>query len=269
MSRKTTFNSNSIVNHTRKTLLIQSFAGSDLTSPQTQVSERRAIYSRNYMYRDGYVQKRFSYEQLGKPKEARFHELGFDGALGEEFTNPPKINGMWSFVAEDGERHVIAHVGYCLYEITGISKDPIFTPIGGYETSDGKAYQYRFLNQRSYASVGQRKLWFLGGNKYMVIRFVSGTASVEAVANSSVAFIPTTTIGITYEDAVAGTRSGLDYPNTLCKFRKNMLLSGIGKSDTAKTKWFEYTLDAPIRWEDEAKDMGEMSLTVSKRGEEE
>lgn len=267
MSRKTTFKSNSIVNHTRKTLLIQSFIGSDLTNPQMQVSERRAIYSKNYMQRDGIVQKRFSYEQLGKPKERTFYELGFDGSLGEAFTNPSRINGMWSLIAEDGETHVVAHIGYCLFEIKSIGSEPTFEPIGGYATSEGKSYQHRFLNQRSYASVGQRKLWFLGGNKYVVIRFREGGITVEAVADSSVAFVPTTTIGVTYKDAITGTRTGLDYPNLLAKFRKNMLLSGVGKSQSATTTWYEYTLDAPILFEDEGEDMAEMKETVSKRGE--
>lgn len=270
MSRKTTFRSNSIVNHTRKTLLIESFVGSDLTSPQTQVSERRAIYSKNYMYRDGKVQKRFSYEQLRKPKSETFYELGFDGTLGGSFENPVRMNGMWAFIAEDGETHVIAHIGYCLYEIKGITtENPTFAAIGGYSASDGRRYQHKFLNQRSYASVGQRKLWFLGGNRYVVVRFEEGAskASVEAVANSSLAFVPTTTIGITYKDAVTGTRTGLDYPNLMAKFRKNMLLSGVGKGTAATTTWYEYTLDAPILYEDEGKDMAEMKETAKKRGE--
>lgn len=268
MSRKNTFNSNSLVNHTRKTLSIQSFVGSDLTNPQTLVNERRAIYSLNYMSRDGYVQKRPAYEQIARPKAVYFHELGFDGSIGDETVeNPTTVNGMWNFIAEDGERHVVAHIGYCLFEIKDLGGNASFELISGYKTSD-KTVSYKFKDSKSFASIGQRKLWLLGGTKYVVIRFRKDYgASVEAVANSSLAFVPTTTIGITYKDAVAGSRTGLDYPNLMSKFRKNMLLSGTGKASTATTKWYEYTLDGPIAFEDEDKDMAEMSETVSIRGE--
>lgn len=269
MSRKSTFNSNSIVNHTRKTLLIPSFVGDDLTNPQTMTSERRAIYSNNYMYRDGYVQKRFAYEQIAKPETVRFYELDFDGKReSTQYENPTRINGLWNFIAEDGKKHVVAHIGYLLFEVKSIKQDPYFELIGGYKTADGKTFSYKFLDRKSYAAIGQRKLWFLGGNQYVVIRFLEGTgASVERVRDSSVSFIPTTTIGITYKDAITGTRNGLDYPNMMSKFRKNMLLSGVGKTKESETKWYEYTLDGPIMYEDEAKDMAQMSEKVTKRGE--
>ena len=261
------------MNHTRKTLLIPSFTGSDLTSPQTQVSERRAMYSLNYMQREGSIQKRFAYEQLAKVPSLTFYERTFGGEeLNTAIRNPARINGMWSFIAEDGERHVVAHVGHVLYEIKDIGKRPSFRLISGSKDIEGNTHSFRFLDQKSYASVGQNRLWLLGGNKYVVVRFQKegereSACTVEAVANSSLAFVPTTTIGITYKDAVTGTRSGLDYPNMLSKFRKNMLLSGVGKTEQATSRFYEYTLDAPIAFEDEAKDMGEMRMTVSKRGE--
>lgn len=273
MSRKSTFNSNSIVNHTRKTLLIQSFLGDDLTSPQTQVSERRAIYSKNYMYRDGYVQKRFAYEQIAKVPSLTFFERTYGGEdLDEAIANPARINGMWNFIAEDGERHIVAHVGHVLYEIEDIGGNPSFKLISGSKNIEGVTHSFKLLDQKSYASVGQNRLWVLGGNKYLVVRFQKegerkSACTVEPVANSSLTFVPTTTIGIAYKDAITGTRSGLDYPNMLSKFRKNMLLSGVGKSEGATSKFYEYTLDAPIVFENEAKDMGEMRETVSKRGE--
>lgn len=270
MSRKSTFNSNGIVNHTRKTLLIPSFVGDDLTSPQTMVSERRAIYSNNYMYRDGYVQKRFAYVQIAKPEAIHFYELKMDGTEGEKpCDNPTRINGMWNFIAEDGEKHVVAHIGFLLFEVKSIKNDPYFELIGGYKTAEGKIYSYKFLDQRSYAAIGQKRLWFLGGNAYVVVRFEKGAdkPKITRVCDSDITFVPTTTIGITYKDAITGTRSGLDYPNMLSKFRKNMLLSGVGKMKESQTKWYEYTLDGPIVFKDENKDMAEMTEEVTKRGE--
>ena len=270
MSRKSTFNSNGIVNHTRKTLLIPSFAGDDLTSPQTMVSERRAIYSNNYMYRDGYVQKRFAYVQIAKPEVIHFYEMKMDGTEGEElYGNQTRINGMWNFIAEDGKKHVVAHIGYLLFEVKSIKQDPYFKLIGGYKTAEGKIYSYKFLDQRSYAAIGQKRLWFLGGNAYVVVRFDKDTSkpTITRVCDSDITFVPTTTIGITYKDAITGKRSGLDYPNMLSKFRKNMLLSGVGKTKDSQTKWYEYTLDGPIAFENENKDMAEMTEEVTKRGE--
>lgn len=270
MSRKSTFNSNGIVNHTRKTLLIPSFVGDDLTSPQTMVSERRAIYSNNYMYRDGYVQKRFAYVQIAKPEAIHFYEMKMDGTVGDtQYENPTRINGMWNFIAEDGEKHVVAHIGYLLFEVKSIKNDPYFELIGGSKTDDGKIKSYKFLDQRSYAAIGQKRLWFLGGNAYVVVRFEKGAdkPTITRVCDSDITFVPTTTIGITYKDAITGKRSGLDYPNMLSKFRKNMLLSGVGKTKESQTKWYEYTLDGPIVFENENKDMAEMTEEVTKRGE--
>lgn len=273
MSKKNTFSTNSLVNHTRKTLSIPSFVGSDLTSPQTQVNERRAIYSNNYMKRDGYVQKRFAYEQVARPKSAVFYDKGFDGTLGTEtITNPTNINGMWNFMAEDGKRHVIAHIGHLLYEIKNLGHDASFKLLDSTVSAEGRIYSHKYENRKTFGTIGQNKLWLLGGGKYIVIRFMkdnNGVGTVEPVADSSVSFVPTTTIGITYKDALAGKRSGLDYPNLMSKFRKNMLLTGTGKGTTATTKWYEYTLDAPIATNSETadKDMKEMSETISIRGE--
>jgi len=251
---------------------IKGFVGVDYLNNATNVNDARGTLSNNYVWRGNNAQKRWAYDKIAYVPSEKFRPISEDTNLltGEVIDNPNDFNGMWSFVADDGERHYIAHIGHLLYEVTGIASDrPNFTPI--FENRDGKTNcSVSFEDYKSFAWPGQHRLWFLGGNRFYMIYYANGYPKYEQVAYSDYAFVPTTTIGITYKNAKAGVRHGLDYPNLMSAFRQNLLLSGVGKSedDANKTTFYEYTLDAPIvpREGKEADDMYGMTIEISATG---
>ena len=105
----------------------------------------------------------------------------------------------------------------------------------------------------------------------MVLRFRNldnqKVITLEPVEESDLVQIPTTTILITYADALTSRRTSLDKVNLLTKWRKNMLLSGIGKEETSITSTnFDYTLDSPMIFEKES-DITDFSMEIQERGE--
>ena len=204
----------------RKNLTIASFGGVDYSSQKFNVAKHRAIDIKNFIYKNGVIQKRHGYEQVAQ-------------------LNLGNFNGIWRFLAEDGEYHIIAHIGKKLYTVSEDFRK--FTQLSATE----------FEDYRSSAFVGSNRLWFLGGNKYMVIRFTASTpnGSVEEVEDNDNTFVPTTTIAIAYANAkTESSRASLDPANAMTMFRHNKLLSGVGKNENSyvETEFFEYTLDGPI-----------------------
>lgn len=259
MPRKSTFRHYNLNNQGRQTLNITQFGGVDFSSQRFNVESHRAIDLQNFILKNGIIQKREGYEELFDIKPINYLVKSFDSGVAQNdeiHTNSVNFNGFWSFLAEDGKRHIIAHIGKLLYEIINHDNDGIdFIPLtdesGLFAGSDSAYYSryFEYLNYKSFAFVGSNRLWFLGGNKFMVIRFLSGgILSVLPVEDSDQTFIPTTTIGIAYQNAITSGRSGLDYANLLTMWRKNTLLSGIGKKETdyTRTLYYEYTLDAPL-----------------------
>lgn len=257
------------------TLLVENFIGLDLLNTQTNVSKNRGIYSVNYVWRDNKAQKRWSYDKIAYVPNDRdiFYPIDFDTdeVANSAVINKNSFNGIWSFIAEDNERHYIAHIGYLLYEVFGIESDrPTFKPI--LVTRNGKNASYKFDDYKSSAWAGQNRLWFLGGQRYMMIRYEKSNTVwkpvVEQVAYSDYAFVPTTTISITYKNASSSGRMGLDYPNLMSIYRRNLLLSGVGKTEDESnaTSFYEYTLDAPIVPRDEETDMANMTIDISLMG---
>lgn len=231
----------------RKTLTITNFGGVDLSSQKFNVSSARAIQSLNFVYRDGMIQKRFGYEQI--------YQLKGDS------TN---FNGIWSFKAEDGEQHIVAHIGSKLYEITNINNENI----------EFKAFREtcnELIDQKSFAFVSGNKLWVLGGIKYLCVRFASGNGvHLFKVEEMLEVFVPTTTSSITETYAnidAKDTRKTYQPVNMLTKWRKNACITGIGRSETMKytSKSYVYELDAPIIWENE-NDMKDFSITIETLG---
>ena len=252
---------------TRKTLNVSKFGGVDLSSQRFNVAEKRAIDAENFIVKDDVIQVRQGFEELYSVSPFYFIERDF--TTGEKVEavvtqNPVNFNGIWSFEAEDGNRHVIAHIGYLLYEIHNFGRpnmsfevlsNDTLTDTGSYgSTTKTARLLYKFLNQRTNAFVGDKKLWFLGGNKYMVIRFKTGKNKIQPVEDNELVFIPLTTSGITYADAKVTFRYGLDYPNMMTMFRRNGLATGVGKSDEVlvQTPYYEFTLDAPLLTKDDS-----------------
>lgn len=261
MPRKNKYQHYDLNQAKRQTLNIAQFGGVDFSSQKFNVATNHAIDMQNFIYKDGIVQKRSGYEQIALIEPKEFVERDFSTGEAVEnaeiITNPVDFNGIWNFKAEDGEQHIVAHIGYLLYEIKNINSNKITVEPLSQDSASAlnRDLLYKYENYKSSAFVGANRLWFLGGNKYMCIRFKKdGTKSIYPVSNkysgdeTEISFVPTTTIGITYTNARVNGRQGYDYPNKLNMFRRNRLLSGVGKDETAETqtKYFEYELDSPL-----------------------
>lgn len=258
MGRKSTFSHINLSPLKRYNLNVPNFGGVDFTSKQFDVSTGRAIDLLNFMYKDRVIQKRNGYEHVLTIKPTNDY-LVKDFDTGETVsqeihTNNTHFNGMWRFTGEDDREHIIAHIGKLLYEYDKNTKQftPLTTEEAIYPGSDGRNHYryYEYEDYRSFAFVGKKRLWFLGGNHYMVIRYYNGALTIKPVDQDENTFIPTTTISITYTDAKdSGNRASLDYANMLTMWRQNLLLSGIGKRESegiTLTRNYEYELDGPL-----------------------
>lgn len=251
---------------TRYSAGVSSFGGIDLASDRFKVSSDRAIAALNYIYKDGDVVKRKGYRQFASFFPDRYFALSFDRNVldvlslddikaeekdseGNAFVNPVNVNGIWDFVAYDGKRHVVAHVGHLLYEV--------FPEEGRYEVfgnfvntaSEGQVLTtWQFLDQRCMAFVGDHRLWFLGGTRFVVISFDSQGGHLDKVEDGLDTYVPTTSISVAYDNAKGSARASLDAVNLMTRWRKNLLVSGLGKVDDAvgDSRYYEYQLDGPI-----------------------
>lgn len=270
--KRTHFQHYSLNQSNRKNLEISNFVGVDFSTPRFQMSNNHAIDLLNYIYKDGYIQKRNGIEKIFQKKETEYIEVKFDGEItNEHYINPINFNNIWKFVADDDKEHIIAHIGNLLYEIKfdflgNIICEPILAKIG----ISNYPLCYKFENFKSQAFVGGKKLWFLGGNKFMVIYFDNGsnTIKITPVENSIYAIVPTTSMSITYKNSIVNKRQSLDNVNLLSKFRKNLLISGTSKNENelTRTQYFEYTLDSPLICENEDKDMANFKVVIEERG---
>lgn len=266
----------------RRQLEVKSFGGVDYSTQKFLIADGHAIDLKNFIYKDGVIQKRNGIEQLLTIPTFEYIPANFDNptspSVDEIHTNEfnKTFNGIWKFEAEDGREHIVAHIGKLLYEITNITSEyieasPITTGTG---TANGEIHHlaYEFEDYKSSAFVGGKKLWFLGGNKYMCLRYQSNgfntIRSFFSVEDSDHTPIPTTTISITYKNSIVNQRTGLDNVNLLTEWRKNKLITGTTKSEDEKTKtvFFEYTLDAPLIVKNQS-DMADISVTIEEQGE--
>lgn len=282
MAKASNFRHYNLDQATRYTLNVTNFLGVDYSTQKFLISDGRAVDMRNFVYRDGAVQKRHGVETLFKLRPLRYIRADWDGTAdstisvncGDSENDAPRFNGMWNFAAEDGESHVIAHIGKLLYEIKDIGEDWVsIEPISiGTATAEGNFAKlcYEFEDYKSSAYVGGSKLWFQGGNKYMCLRFlVDGTCSLKPCENDrDITPIPTTCISITCKDAVSSNRMALDAVNLLTMWRKNKLITGIEKNQDSKdiTPDYEFVLDAPLIWKDEKRNMADFSITIEECG---
>lgn len=262
---------------------ISNFNGVDYATQRFLASQDRAIDIKNFIYKDGVIQKRQGYEEIYKLTPTYYIPLNFDGNKKEEIeykTNTVNFNGIWQFIAEDNQLHVIAHVGKLLYEIKNYNNENIsFEPISNLDIKESEIhnsynyfYLFEFEDYKSNAFVGGNRLYFLGGNKYMCLRFVKNAfneieTQFYAIENHEKTYIPTTTISITYTNSSSANRSGLDNVNLLNKWRKNELISGTIKNedDKSQTDFFEYLLDSPLVYEKET-DMDDFLIILENRG---
>ena len=262
----------------RGTYTITFTKGLDKASLPFEGDPARALDELNYVYRDGKVQKRFGLNEVLHMEKTYYYKVGFNGVEADSYSvNTTDWNGIWRFKAEDGKYHLIAHIGKLLYEVSedgdGFwSASPI-----AYNTKTALAngnvahYCYEFEDYKSTAVVGAKSLYFLGGNKFMRLRFkTDGKADLRPVADDADTYVPTTTISISYENAKASSRQSYDLVNLMTKWRKNMLLSGTGKdsSSSVDTEYYEYTLDGPLVCEDREEDMADFKIILKERKED-
>lgn len=262
----------------RKTLSITFKKGLDFASAPFEANPSRALDENNYLFRDGKVQKRFGYNELLNVKPTHYVVVGFDDSATSNYAvNSVEWNGIWRFLAEDGAYHIIAHIGKLLYEVTEMNGRWYANPITANSTTylkDGEIYVscYEFESYKSVSVIGNKMLYFLGGNQFMKLRYKAGSVrTFEPVANGADTYIPTTTIGITYENAITSGRQSYDQVNLMHDFRKNTLLSGVGypADSNVVTKHYEYTLDSPMVCVNRAKDMAAFFMTIKERVVEE
>ena len=269
----TYFRSGGGASASKHTLKVMNFIGLDLLNNLTNVSNQRGIHSLNYVWRNGMAQKRFGYDKIGYAPKVIYYPRDIDtGEVSDTAVeNGNAINGIWEFVADDGEKHAIAHVGKLLFELKdGKGGYKEFSPIFTYSGAKSNC-AYELEDFRSFAVPGQRRLWILGGNAFLMLHYERNgnhyDPVIEKVSNSDYAFVPTTSIAITCNQSKNSGRADLDYPNLLSPFRQNLLLTGTGKEDIGQTNqpFYEYELDAPINPANE-REMYDMEIEISYSG---
>ena len=262
---KSTYRHYDLSKQGRQTLNVAAFGGVDYSSQKLNVSTTRAIDLLNFVFASGgghsIIRKRQGYTQKAVVPTVKYIAYPYDGATPSTAilsnAGSKQFNGIWHFLAEDGNYHTVAHIGKLLFEIKNLTgavvEFEMLTSTPHATGSDTQTYEtaYEHLNQKSMAFVGNNRLWFLGGNKFMIIGFRSdGQLIYEPVEESEYTFVPTTTISIPYANAnIESGRTAFDYANNMTIWRKNTCLSGTGKNeeDIRQTKYYEYTLDAPIK----------------------
>lgn len=282
--KKSSFNHYNLTQSSRKLFNINSFKGVDYSTQKFLINDGHAIDLKNFIFKNGVVQKRNGYEQVFAIKPFEYLEANFDDPStynnkplinGDESNGTSIINGIWRFKAEDNNYHIIAHIGNLIYEIIDIDNKyidfkPITFGIGTDENGEQKYICFRFNNFKSQAFVGGNKLWFLGGNKYMCLRILptgetSYTVDFFAVEDSYLVPVPTTTMSITYKDSKVAQRMSLDEINLLTQWRKNKLISGTYIDDGVSirtSRFWDYELDTNINCKKES-DLNNIEIEVN------
>lgn len=274
MPKKSAFKYNSLSQSQRHFVNVNAFLGVDYSSKKFSVADGRAIDEMNYVYRDGSLQKRFGIEQIAQADPFKYLAIeDGDPSKHSDYAsvNGVSFNGMWQFLAEDGQRHIVAHIGRLLYEITDIDNNMVsmkpFTFGVGTDAYGRNAYiAYEMEDFKSNAFVGGRKLWIFTGKKLMVLRFTNGGFLLYPVEDSDLAPIPVTTESITYKDSSVSERMSLNRPNLMTQWRTNKLASDTyvddGKS-VRTTRFWDYELDSDISPKNR-KDLNSIRVTVER-----
>lgn len=253
----------------RRQLKINSFVGVDYSSPLTSVSPSRAIDILNFIRKGESTQKRKPWEQIAAAPTFTFHtkEMINNVEMWVTHQNSNKVNGLWSFVGEDGREHIIAHIGNILYSVTGFGKnygfkDVSFTPLVETVVENSQTYYLTIplLNEKVKAVVSGNRLYIMGGEKFLMLRYFNDEDTgnnlweLVEVEDSKYAYVPVTTTGITYVDSPTPNRTLLDAVNLLSSFRRNKLVSGTlyeGNTVIRTTRFFEYQLDSDMEYDDD------------------
>lgn len=243
----------------KKTLTINKFMGVDYGLAQLQVADYHAVDLQNIIFKDRVNQKRHGWQQLAKMSNTTYYVEKEDGTY-EQRNNTYNFNGIWSFVGEDNQVYVVAHIGKLLYKITGIGKGMNFLNCNIELVATSKVYNGVIINvakeledYKSQAFYGNKRLYILGGNKYYVLRGLNSNLNLKEVENDENTYIPVTTIGIVAANSLSsgesslGHATSLDDVNLMTQYRKNKLVTGMPiASEVKKTRYNDYELDTCI-----------------------
>lgn len=261
----------------KNVLNIDTFLGLDYNVAQLNVADNHAVDMLNIIYKDKVNQKRHGWQQLFQMIETNYYIENGNGTYTQRF-NSVKFNGIWSFIGEDNQEYVIAHIGKVLYRVTGLGKDKTFldckfTMIAQDVLYNGETYKVTIeLNDmKSKAFYGNKRLYILGGNKYFVLRANNGIIYINEVEDDEDTYIPTTTVGIVAKDSLTGKESSLsratslDDVNMMTQYRKNKLVTGtyIEKADEVKsTRFNDYELDSCVNAKQDT-DINNILITIN------
>jgi hypothetical protein len=252
----------------QKIYSITDFRGVNYDTVENKVNPQNAVDISNYIRRDGVNQKRYGVEEIIACYPVKYHILKNGNYISK--TNPVKVNGVWTFIAEDGKEHTVAHIGNILFEILNLDENAEVGQVQLFPLTQKiieEEIVYLTLeleNEKSNAFVGANRLYILGGNDFFLLRFLSDNQFIlESLRESKEVFIPTTTIGITYKDSIVSGRSPLDDTNMLTQWRKNKLVSGVGVSEEEirTTRFYEYELDTSVKPMSD-NDLNELTIVI-------
>lgn len=260
---------------------IKSFSGVDFSSPLLSVDNSRAIDALNLLKKENdRTQKRKPWEQVAFAPNFIYHKKQKvnNTEYWVKYNNTTSFNGIWAFIAEDGKEHIVAHIGKCLFEVSGLSKngtfkDVVYTPLCIDVEEDELIYHeiVELVDEKTKGVTSGNRLYIMGGTKYLMVRFYTEENKTKfdicAVEDSKYVYIPVTSTGITYTDSPNPGRQLLDDVNLLSSLRKNKLLSGTlykGNNVIRTTRFFEYELDSDIDFGNIKDDSFEIRLEYRK-----
>lgn len=282
MPIKNTFRDYTLSTPKKQTLDIVKFRGVDYNPAQLSVDNSRAVDIKNIIYKDFVNQKRNGIENCAEVPIVEYYDETLDAKLDNK--NSRRINGIYSFVAEDNNQHILVHAGKLLFEVTNLGANFSFTQakwncIGRIVYRNGFNYFVckEFNDDFSSGFVGSKKLYILDGIKYRTVRLKDLNFVVEDVEDSENTYIPTTTVGIsigwkektsegsTYAEFTPSKPTPLDDVNMLTQWRKNKLVTGVYLENDfsfKESKFFEYKLDTSIRPKKNS-DINDIKVTIN------
>lgn len=198
----------------KKTFNVSSFYGVEYQRTQLEGKDYHATDIKNIVYKDKVNQKRSGYEQVAiAPINA-------------------EVNGYFEFYDTSGDFHKIMHIGTSLYEVDGLDQETNFWETKFTQITGTMA------NHKSVGFASKGILYILDGTKYRYLSLNNSSLVLSDVADSSIVYVPTTSIVIN-----DGSSYAYEDVNLLTIWRKNRI-EGIKSNSTS----FKAILDSSV-WE--------------------
>lgn len=266
----------------KNALNIDKYLGLDYNLSQLNVADNHAVDMLNIIYKDKVNQKRHGWQQLFQMIPTTYYTQNSDGTYSNQKSSPVNFNGIWAFLGQDNEIHVVAHIGYLLYTVKGLGKgktffDCEFTLIAKKHIVNGNTILVakELNNIKSKAFASNKRLYILGGNKYYVLTITENEIDLNEVEDDSNTYIPTTTIGIVAQGSLGKGESSLsratslDDVNMMTQYRKNKLVTGTyieSDIEVKTTKFNDYELDTCVNGKKDT-DINNIVITINRKEE--